>query len=289
MTNNEFTHIPVLSKEVIDGLNLKPDGHYLDATLGGGGHTKLILDFSAHTRVTALERDGTAIAFTKEYLKLYQNRLHIWQGNFAEYNPQNTTYDGIIADLGVSSPQFDTNERGFSFRHRGKLDMRMDQNQSLDAAKIINHWSEKQLAEIFYLYGEERFSRRIAKKIVQKRPLQTTTQLADVIASVIPSKYRYGKIHPATRVFQALRIAVNQELESLEKFLHQAPSWLKSEGRIAVISFHSLEDRIVKHLFRDHPLLDIITKKPITPQLEEKKYNPRSRSAKLRIAKRIES
>ena len=216
-----------------------------------------------------------------------QDRINFWQGNFADYEPYNVLFDGIIADLGVSSPQLDIPERGFSFRLEGKLDMRMDQNQSLNAAKIINHYQEKQLADIFYLYGEERFSRRIARMIVQKRPFQTTTQLAKAIASLAPSKYRYGKIHPATRVFQALRIVVNEELESLEKFLHKAPLWLKTNGKIAVISFHSLEDRIVKHKFRDNSLFRVITKKPIIPQPDEQKINPRSRSAKLRIAKKI--
>jgi 16S rRNA (cytosine1402-N4)-methyltransferase len=285
MSNQEFSHISVLSKEVIEGLQIKPHGHYLDATLGGGGHTKLILDCFPDVRVTAIDRDSVAIVSTSEYLQTYQDRLQIWQGNFADFNPNHTLYDGIIADLGVSSPQFDTSERGFSFRHCANLDMRMDQSQSLNAEQIINHWQEKQLAEIFYLYGEERFSRRIAKMIVQKRPFQTTTQLAEAIAVSTPPKYRHGKIHPATRVFQALRIVVNQELESLEKFLDKAPSWLNVDGRIVVISFHSLEDRIVKNKFREHPRLEVITKKPITPQPEEQQQNPRSRSAKLRIAK----
>jgi 16S rRNA (cytosine1402-N4)-methyltransferase len=280
----EFSHLPVLSLEVIAGLNIIPGGHYLDATLGGGGHTELILSTFPDVSIMAIDRDRMAINSTSQRLEKYGDRLQFWQGNFADYQPDGTLFDGIIADLGVSSPQLDYAERGFSFRSEGNLDMRMDRNQSLSAATIINHWPEKQLADIFYLYGEERLSRRIAKTIVQKRPFQTTTQLAEAIANCVPPKYRHGKIHPATRVFQALRIAVNEELESLEKFLQKAPLWLKTKGRIAVISFHSLEDRLVKHQFRDNCLLQVLTKKPITPQPEEKKLNPRSRSAKLRIA-----
>ncbi|MFO0280240.1 MAG: 16S rRNA (cytosine(1402)-N(4))-methyltransferase RsmH, partial [bacterium] len=199
------------------------------------------------------------------------------------------SFDGIIADLGVSSPQFDQSERGFSFRHTAALDMRMDRCQSLTAADIINHWHEKELADLFYQYGEERLSRPIARSIVQKRPFTTTTELAAVIASSVPASYRYGRIHPATRVFQALRIAVNQELDSLQQLLNQAPHWLKSEGIIAMISFHSLEDRLIKYGFRENNSLKIITKKPIIPSREEQAKNPRSRSAKLRIAQKIES
>ena len=286
--SENFLHTSVLSQEIITGLNIIPEGHYLDATLGAGGHTELILSTFPDVSVTAIDRDAMAIKSASERLQNYGNRLQFWHGNFANYNPHKTLFDGIIADLGVSSPQLDYAERGFSFRSEGDLDMRMDQNQPLTAAKIVNHWQEKQLADIFYLYGEERLSRRIARMIVQKRPFQTTTQLANAIASCVPAKYRYGKIHPATRVFQALRIVVNEELESLEKFLQKAPLWLKTNGRIAVISFHSLEDRIVKHQFRDNALLKVLTKKPITPQLEEKGGNPRSRSAKLRIACKLE-
>lgn len=286
--SENFLHTSVLSPEIITGLNIIPEGHYLDATLGAGGHTELILSTFADVSVTAIDRDAMAIKSASERLQNYGNRVQFWHGNFANYNPHKTLFDGIIADLGVSSPQLDYAERGFSFRSEGNLDMRMDQNQPLTAAKIVNHWQEKQLADIFYLYGEERLSRRIARMIVQKRPFQTTIQLANAIANCVPAKYRYGKIHPATRVFQALRIVVNEELESLEKFLQKAPLWLKTNGRIAVISFHSLEDRIVKHQFRDNALLKVLTKKPITPELEEKRGNPRSRSAKLRIACKLE-
>ena len=285
--HSSSNHISVLSQEVITGLNIAASGHYLDATLGRGGHSALILAAGADTKVTGIDRDETAIATVSIKLADYiPERLTFWQGNFAQYQPQGVLFDGIIADLGVSSPQFDVAERGFSFRQEAPLDMRMDRTQTLTAATIINHESEVALADIFYKYGEERFSRRIARNIVQKRPFSTTTELADVIASAVPGKHRYGRIHPATRVFQALRIAVNQELESLTKFIEIAPNWLKTGGIIGIISFHSLEDRIVKHGFRNHDLLEVITKKPLIPQVEEQKINPRSRSAKLRFAKR---
>ena len=288
--NQDFPHISVLSQELIAGLNIQPGGHYLDLTLGGGGHSRLLLEAHPETTVTAIDRDQSALEAAKISLAPYlDNRLTLWWGNFADYNGQNSSFDGIIADLGVSSPQFDQSERGFSFRHTAALDMRMDRCQSLTAADIINHWQEKELADLFYQYGEERLSRPIARSIVQKRPFTTTTELAAVIASSVPASYRYGRIHPATRVFQALRIAVNQELDSLQQLLNQAPHWLKSGGIIAMISFHSLEDRLIKYGFREDNSLKIITKKPIIPSREEQAKNPRSRSAKLRIAQKIES
>ena len=282
-----FSHVPVLSRELIEGLNICPGGHYLDATVGGGGHSQLILSTAPDVRVTAIDRDTEAIAAAKAKLEQYSDRLHFWHGNFADYKPDNVLFDGIIADLGVSSAQFDIPERGFSFRHTADLDMRMDQSQSFTAADVINQWGEAQLADAFYKYGEERLSRQIARRIVEKRPFQTTTELAEAIAHSVPRKYRYGRIHPATRVFQALRIVVNQEISSLESFLNKAPTWLKPGGRIGIISFHSLEDRLVKHSFRDSPILRVVTKKPITAQEKELEENPRSRSAKLRIAERV--
>lgn len=282
-----FFHQSVLPQEIIEFLHIVENGHYLDATLGGGGHTNLILSHNNTVKVTAIDRDIQALNFAQENLKTHSDRLDFWQGNFADFQPLNIQFDGIIADLGVSSPQLDQGERGFSFRHDGDLDMRMDTSQCLMAKDIINRWQEKQLADLIYLYGEERLSRRIAKTIVEKRPFSTTFELAEAIASCVPSKYRHGKIHSATRTFQALRIKVNEELTSLEKFLQVSPTWLKPEGRIAVISFHSLEDRIVKNQFRDHPHLKIITKKPITPSIEEQRSNSRSRSAKLRVASHI--
>lgn len=284
----EFQHKPVLCQEVLEYLNVREYGHYLDATVGLGGHAELILSRGNNIRITAIDQDELAINFVKERLKSYGNRVTFFLGNFADFSPENDKiFDGIIADLGVSSPQLDNPARGFSFRLEGDLDMRMNQSQPLTAKDIVNSWGEKELADLLFAYGEERYSRQIARMIVQKRPFYTTTQLAEAIASCVPTKYRHGRIHPATRTFQALRIKVNDELGSLERFLQKAPFWLKEGGRIAVISFHSLEDRIVKNQFRHHPLLKIVTKKPIVPSITERNNNPRSRSAKLRVAERI--
>ncbi|GAB1542322.1 16S rRNA (cytosine(1402)-N(4))-methyltransferase RsmH [Scytonema sp. NUACC21] len=283
-----FSHIPVLSREVIEGLAVRPNGHYLDATVGGGGHSRLILESAPDVRLTAIDQDEDALAAAKKELAAFEERVQFIRTNFAAYQFPQNNFDGIIADLGVSSHHLDTPERGFSFRREANLDMRMDRRQSLTAADVINYWDEAELANIFFKYGEERLSRRIARHIVEKRPFQTTTELASAIASSVPAKYRHGRIHPATRVFQALRIAVNDELKVLETFLSKAPNALTPGGRIAVISFHSLEDRIVKHTLRDSPLLQVLTKKPITAQEEEINNNPRARSAKLRIAQRIQ-
>lgn len=286
---NAFNHRSVLSQELISGLSIVSGGQYLDATAGGGGHSELILSQAENIKIIAVDRDETAIAAVRSRLSsYYPAQLDFWQGNFADYQPQNLLFDGIIADLGVSSPQLDVAERGFSFRNTAPLDMRMDCSEGITAAEIVNHWQEVSLADLIYTYGEERFSRRIAKKIVQNRPFRTTTELADAIFSTVPGKYRHGRIHPATRTFQALRIEVNQELKSLEQFIDRAPNWLKSGGVIGIISFHSLEDRIVKHRFRGSELLNIITKKPIIAQQDEQRKNPRSRSAKLRFASKKE-
>lgn len=282
-----FSHIPVLSREVIEGLAVHPGGHYLDATVGGGGHSRLILEAAEDVQLTALDQDEDALIAAQQNLAEYEQRVKFVRSNFAAYKFLPNTFDGILADLGVSSYHLDTPERGFSFRHAASLDMRMDQRQSLTAADVINQWDEGELAEIFFKYGEERLSRQIARRIVARRPLQTTVALAEAIASAVPPRYRYGRIHPATRVFQALRIVVNDELKSLETFLEQAPKALVPGGKIAIISFHSLEDRIVKHGLRNSPWLRVLTKKPITASEEELAHNPRSRSAKLRIAERI--
>lgn len=284
---DEFNHISVMPELLINGLEIINGGHYLDATLGGGGHTQRILEAFPDIRVTGLDRDEIALTATEKRLKPYANRLRLIHTNFADYSPQNEEFDGIIADLGVSSPQLDNPERGFSFKSESPLDMRMDRSQSLTAKMIINHWKEADLAKIFFEYGEERLSRRIAKAIIQNRPLHTTTDLSELIWNNVPVSYRHGRIHPATRVFQALRIAVNQELESLEVFLNKSPAWLKTEGKIGIISFHSLEDRIIKHRFREHPSLTVITKKPLLPSDRECQNNPRARSAKLRFAQKI--
>lgn len=287
----QFHHISVLSRELMEGLALTEGGLYLDATVGGGGHSELVLALP-NTRVIALDRDQDALTAAKARLQEnYGDRIQFWQGNFADYNPGDQQFHGIFADLGVSSAQLDQPERGFSFRHEAALDMRMDQTHPQTAAELVNRSSEKKLADMFFFYGEERHSRRIAKHIVNSRPFETTTQLADAIAAILP-RHQTGRtrgtfIHPATRVFQALRIAVNEELKSIETFLAKAPLWLHPGGRIAMISFHSLEDRIVKHTLRETECLKIITRKPIQAQPDEIRQNPRSRSAKLRVAEHL--
>lgn len=291
MTQNPeqpFFHIPVLSEAVIAGLDIKEKGHYLDATVGGGGHSFLILQAQKEVKLTALDQDESAIAAAKKTLSFaHPNQVKFYHTNFAQYDPKTEKYDGILVDLGVSSTQFDTPERGFSFNKEASLDMRMNQKQSLTAAEIINHWDERTLADIFYHYGEERYSRKIAKRILQNRPFSTTTELASAIAQCFPPNKRYGKIHPATRVFQALRIAVNNELDHLSTFLDIAPNWLNDQGRLVMISFHSLEDRLVKYAFREHPQLKVLTKKPITATTAENQSNRRARSAKLRVAQKL--
>ncbi|XGW00159.1 MAG: 16S rRNA (cytosine(1402)-N(4))-methyltransferase RsmH [Leptolyngbya sp. BL-A-14] len=287
LPDTAFVHIPVLSREVLDGLAVRSSGHYLDATVGGGGHSALILAAALDVQVTAIDQDEQALAAAQVKLSEFNGRVQFQHTNFAAFQPGEQQFDGILADLGVSSAQFDIPDRGFSFRHTAPLDMRMNQQQDLTAADIINHWEEAKLADIFYTYGEERLSRRIAHRIVERRPFETTTELAEAIAYSVPKAYRYGRIHPATRVFQALRIAVNQELSVLETFIDRAPHWLKPGGKIAIISFHSLEDRIVKHRFRESELLRVLTKKPLLPQDDEVTENVRARSAKLRIAERV--
>jgi len=286
-TTTPFTHVPVLQLEVVDGLNVQSGGHYLDATVGGGGHSRLILDAAADVKITALDQDERAIAAAKSNLAEYGDRAQFHHTNFASFNPGDIKFDGILADLGVSSAQLDVGDRGFSFRQEAALDMRMDQTQELTAAEIVNHWAETDLANLIYTYGEERLSRKIAHRIVEKRPLTTTKELTDTIFYSVPPSYRYGRIHPATRTFQALRIAVNRELEVLETFVQTAPTWLNASGRLVLISFHSLEDRIVKHRLKESSLLKILTKKPIIAGEDEIQANVRARSAKLRIAERI--
>ncbi|MEO1592719.1 MAG: 16S rRNA (cytosine(1402)-N(4))-methyltransferase RsmH [Cyanobacteria bacterium J06632_22] len=283
-----FQHVSVLPEAVLSGLQVQAGGRYLDATLGGGGHSRLILAAAADVQLVGIDQDPAALVAAQQTLSSFAGQVSTWQGNFAEYDPADQQFDGILADLGVSSPQLDTPERGFSFRHTAPLDMRMNPDGDLTAADIINHWGEKDLADTIYTYGEERLSRRIARRIVERRPFNTTTELAETIASTVPGKYRHGRIHPATRTFQALRIAVNQELTVLEQFLARSPDWLNPGGRLVVISFHSLEDRIVKHQQRGDDRLKVITKKPIVADEVEKRENPKARSAKLRVAERKE-
>ncbi len=281
----EFHHVPVLADELVTALAVKEQGVYLDCTVGGGGHSKLLLAQAAQIQLIAVDRDLRAITAAQAELKDYS--VNFWQGNFSEFKPNpDQKFDGIFADLGVSSAQFDLAERGFSFRETAPLDMRMDQSQDLTAAEIVNDWAEQKLVQLFFDWGEERFSRRIVRQVISQRPIVTTTQLASAIAQSVPASYRHGRIHPATRVFQALRIAVNQELLALEQLLATAPNWLNPGGRLVIISFHSLEDRLVKHSFRENPDLQVLTKKPIIASEVEIAQNPRSRSAKLRIAQK---
>lgn len=281
-----FHHVPVMPHEVLAGLQIVAGGRYLDATIGGGGHSAELLRADSQLTLVALDQDALALEAAQTRLAADDDRVTFQQTNFAQFEPGTDRFHGILADLGVSSAQLDRAERGFSFRHEGPLDMRMDQRQELTAADIVNHWEEEELARILFVYGEERLSRRIARQMVSQRPFQTTTELAQAIAHCVPGRYRHGRIHPATRSFQALRIAVNAELEVLETFLAKAPDWLHPGGRLVVISFHSLEDRIVKHTVRGDPRLRVITKKPQVAADIERQANPRARSAKLRISER---
>jgi 16S rRNA (cytosine1402-N4)-methyltransferase len=305
-------HISVLLDEVLAGLNLQAGESAIDCTFGGGGHTSHILHQVAPTgRVLALDADPDAIArgnarFPEE---IAAGRLVLVQSDFDQVQEVAKLQGfaqvaGILLDLGVSSFQFDQAERGFSLMQPGPLDMRFDPEQPTSAADLVNFWPERELADLIYQYGEERLSRRIARYLVQNRPITTTQQLAEVVSKAAGGR-RGDRIHPATRTFQALRIAVNRELDQLTAVLPQCLSLLRSGGRLAVISFHSLEDRIVKQWSQAEaqnfvhdkmhphggvahtPTLQIVTNKPVTPSLSEIERNPRSRSAKLRIIERI--
>ena len=290
LLESSFVHVTVLREEAIAYLDIKPEGRYLDATVGGGGHTAALIEAGAK-HIVALDRDRAALAAAQQRLQPYLGTSEVCiefvHTNFADYQPSDL-FDGIIADLGVSSPQLDRPERGFSFRHDAPLDMRMNPDSDLPtAADWVNHRDEEELVKIFSEFGEERFSKRIARQIVARRPFSTTTQLAETIRDAVPGKARYGRIHPATRVFQALRIAVNGELDALDRLLKSAPAWLHPDGRLVIISFHSLEDRRVKWGFRQDERLKILTKKPVQAETLELRSNPRSRSAKLRAAQRL--
>ena len=304
---NSF-HIPVLTKEVLHYLNFKKGGGvYIDCTLGGGGHSKAILkNIYPDGLLIGIDQDIEAIEAAKVELKNFLGKVKLVKGNFKNLEDilsdlKLEAVSGIIFDLGVSSHQLKEKERGFSFREDSHLDMRMDQTQKFDASILINRYTEKELIGIFERYGEERLSKRIVRLIVterQKKPITTTRQLADLVIRALPKtkKRKKWRIHPATRVFQAIRIEVNQELKTLEKGLNQAINVLDDKGRICVISYHSLEDRIVKTLFKEVKRegiaqknygLKILTKKPIRPSSEEVKKNPKARSAKLRVAEKI--
>ena len=294
-------HAPVMHQEVLHWLLGDGRKVFLDCTVGYGGHAeKLLVESGPESRLIGLDRDRSAIEASQQRLSKFGARATLVQGHFMELKQHLSAQglsqvDGIIFDLGVSSPQLDESTRGFSFQHDGPLDMRMDQSVSETAADLINRWPEAQLADVIFQFGEERFSRRIARAIVRARerhPLATTKELVSAIEGSVPANYRHGRLHCATRTFQAIRIAVNQELDCLEPALRDAVDVLSPGGRLCVISFHSLEDRIVKHTFlalsgKDDPALMVLTKRPQVSTSEESGRNPRSRSAKLRAAQRV--
>lgn len=288
-------HKTVLLKETIEFLEPKDGGVYVDGTMGLGGHSQEILRKSSPDgRLVAFEWDETAILHSRKRLSEFGERLTIIRRNFAELSEGLEDVglkeiDGLIIDIGLSSLQLDLGGRGFSFQVDEPLDMRMDQEGTITAQSILALCSEEELADIFYYYGEEKQARRIAAKIVEVRksePLETSKQLARIVARAIPKRFHPKKIHVATKVFQALRIAVNTELENLSKILENGVAWLKPGARFCVISFHSLEDRMVKRKFRDNDELEVLTTKPIIPTAQEVSENPRSRSARLRVAEK---
>ena len=286
-------HIPVFLEEVIQFLAPVDGGIYIDGTLGLGGHTEKILQScSPSGRVIGFEWDADALELATKRLMPFGQRFSAQHRSYSEIMEGLTEIDiqkadGVLLDLGVSSLQFDSETRGFSFQSDSPLDMRMDRRRHLTAEEIVNEFKKDDLADIFYYFGEERQARRIAAHIVEQRSkerISTTSHLAQIIASAIPRKYHPRRIHVATKVFQALRIAVNNELDNLTTVLDCITDILNPGGRVCIITFHSLEDRLVKWKFKDNPLLQILTKKPVTPGNEEINRNPRSRSAKLRAA-----
>lgn len=312
----DFQHTTVLLHETVDGLAIKPGGIYVDCTLGGAGHSEYLLSqLNADGHLYAFDQDQKAIDNAKIRLAEYvqKNQVTFVKANFREITAELnhlgvTEVDGILYDLGVSSPQLDEAERGFSYHQDAPLDMRMDQDAPLSAYQVVNDYSYHELVKIFFRYGEEKFSKQIARVIERKReeqPIETTGQLVDIIKEVIPAPARRKGGHPAKRVFQAIRIAVNDELGAIESSLEQAIDLLAIEGRVSVITFHSLEDRIVKTMFKEfsapkdmtpglpmvpeefQPVLKLVNRKPIVASEEELNENNRARSAKLRIAEKV--
>lgn len=309
-----FQHITVLLEESINALNISPDGVYVDCTLGGAGHSRKITERLGNSgTLIGLDQDSRALHAAKETLSQATCNVILSKANFSQLQSVVTAHgftqvDGILFDLGVSSPQLDERERGFSYHEDAPLDMRMDREQSLTAYEIINQYPEADIVNILFRYGEEKFARRIASSIVKAReehPIERTVELAELIKEAIPAAARRKGPHPARRSFQAVRIAVNNELGVLEEALKQVVPLLRKDGRVAVISFHSLEDRICKHFFQDQaigcicpkhlpvcvchhkPSLEILTRKPIIPSDQEIEANARARSAKLRVAKKL--
>jgi 16S rRNA (cytosine1402-N4)-methyltransferase len=298
---NQNSHVPVLVKEVLSWLACRPGGRYLDCTVGQGGLASSILDLTGPDgSVIGIDHDEEAIAAARNRLEPYAGRARLIRGNFRQLKEHLglvglSEVDGVVFDLGVSSAQLDRPDRGFSFLADGPLDMRMDRRGYRTAAELLSQLGETELADLLYQFGEERYSRRIARAVVRaraRRPLRTTFDLVSVIRDAVPASYRHGRLHYATRTFQALRIAVNHELEVLEGSLRDAVDVLTPGGRLCVISFHSLEDRIAKQTFRalshgQEPCLAKLTKKPCVPSEQERRGNPRARSAKLRVAERL--
>lgn len=308
----DYGHKPVLLEECLAALDIKPEGVYLDGTLGRAGHSLEILRRLKGGRLIGIDRDMTAIEAARERLAEFGDRVTLVHGNFSDLGEILSSLhvdkvDGMLFDLGVSSPQLDEAQRGFSYMHDAPLDMRMDTSAALDARQVVNTWSGDELRRILYEYGEERYAPQIARAIVRKReerPIETTGELVEIIRSAMPASALREKQHPAKRSFQAIRIAVNGELEALPPMLRSAAEGLKPGGRLAVITFHSLEDRIVKQTMRElatgcicppefpvcvcgrKPKMELITRKPIISGAEELEENPRARSAKLRVAER---
>ena len=292
-----FAHLPVLTDAVRQVFAALPAGageappRLIDATLGGGGHSALLLEDHPRLEVIGLDQDATARAAAAARLAPWADRLRIVATNFAAYSPD-TPVQAVLADLGVSSPQLDRPERGFSFRAEGPIDMRMNPEAGETAAELLDRLEEGALADLLFQFGDERLSRRIARRLVAERQAKpwaerSTSELAYAVAGCYPPKARRGRIHPATRSFQALRIAVNDELRALERLLRHAPDWLVPGGLLAIISFHSLEDRLVKQAFLADGRLERITRRPLVADPAEAEANPRSRSAKLRLARRL--
>lgn len=309
-----FKHTTVLLKETVDGLNIKEDGVYVDCTLGGAGHSSYLLSkLSQKGHLYAFDQDDVALKNAKKKLSEYEGQVTFIKSNFRYLTEKLAELgidkvDGILFDLGVSSPQLDTPERGFSYHHDAPLDMRMDQQSDISAYEVVNIWSYEELVKIFFRYGEEKFSKQIARKIEAQRevqPIRTTGELVDIIKDAIPAPARRKGGHPAKRIFQAIRIAVNDELKVFEEAIAQSIELLKPQGRVSVITFHSLEDRICKTAFKEaatppelprnmpfipegyEPKVKLITRKPILPSEQELEENNRARSAKLRIAEKI--
>ena len=308
-----FHHVSVLLEECLEGLNIKPDGIYIDGTLGGAGHSSRIVSRLTTGKLIGIDRDPVALQAAEERLEPYKDRVTLVHSNFSEMaqvvkNLGLSGVDGILLDLGVSSPQLDDGERGFSYMADAPLDMRMDSQDALSAYTVVNSWSQEELKRILFDYGEERYAPRIAAAICRRReeaPIRTTLELVDIIRSAMPAQALREKQHPAKRSFQAIRIAVNDELGSVEKAMQKAIPLLNPGGRLAVITFHSLEDRIVKNAMTEaskgctcppsfpvcicgkKPMVKLISRKPIVASDEELEANPRSRSAKLRVCEKL--